>query len=110
MITITLSQPAIEEALLMYISDMGVNTTDAQITVDITAGRGPNGFTASVTMETPKSTKKAKTVISSDLIPKITKPIKEEIEEPVKSDDSSIEPSNKLVVPKSGEDITSLFD
>lgn len=45
---IDLIQDEIEEALVSYITTQGIDLSQKQVAVSLTAGRGPSGFTASV--------------------------------------------------------------
>lgn len=85
-IILTLDQEAIREALLDYISNMGVDISSCTAQLDMTAGRGSNGYTASVTL-----TK--------------SKPNKNEIESLAKQDAARAELAKYLNTPEK-EDIT----
>lgn len=56
-IILTLDQEAIREALIDYISNMGVDISSCTAQLDMTAGRGSNGYTASVTLTKNKPNK-----------------------------------------------------
>jgi hypothetical protein len=45
---IKLNQKEIEQALIAYISNQGVSTSGKTIVVDMTAGRGENGISATI--------------------------------------------------------------
>lgn len=45
---IDLNQPEIEDALVSFITTQGIDLSQKKVEVSLTAGRGPNGFTASV--------------------------------------------------------------
>lgn len=47
---IELQNDEIEEALVAYVAGQGIDIADKEISVDMTAGRGPNGYTASITL------------------------------------------------------------
>jgi hypothetical protein len=80
MITITLSQSDLEEALLKYIQDLGVSIHGADVSVDLTAGRGANGFSASINLDFPKK-------VDIPVIPMVGKKILSNMEAMVKEMD-----------------------
>jgi len=47
---IQLSQPEIEKAIILYITNQGIDLDDKSIEVEMTAGRKGNGHTAQVTI------------------------------------------------------------
>lgn len=47
---ITLNDKEITDALIQYVDTMGVNTSGKEVTVDMTAGRGSNGYKAEITI------------------------------------------------------------
>ena len=62
---VVLKDQEIKDALKNYVGHLGVNMVGKEVSVDITAGRGPSGYTASVSItereEAPvKNTRKKK--------------------------------------------------
>lgn len=45
---ITIVQSEIEDAIRGYVSDQGIDLSGKQLEVDLTAGRGSSGFTATI--------------------------------------------------------------
>ena len=54
---IELNHEEIEAALKAYVGQQGINIDNKAISVDMTAGRGEKGYTASITIEPMTSTK-----------------------------------------------------
>lgn len=105
MITITLSQSDLEEALLKYIQGLGVSTTGADISIDLTAGRGANGFSAAINLDFPK-----KPDIPTGLIPRKGE-ILRHMEGMVKEmDEPEITVKPEPIPVNNKEVVTSLFD
>ena len=103
MITITLSQSDLEEALLKYIQDLGVSIHGADVSVDLTAGRGANGFSASINLDFPKK-------VDIPVIPMVGKKIPQNMEETVKEMDEPETPVKPEPIPVNNKvDVTSLF-
>ena len=75
-LTVTLDQSAIEEALLDYIVKMGLNINRCTAAVDMTAGRGVNGFSASITLRT-------KPAVQDTPVVRATTKLVEEVPSPV---------------------------
>ena len=48
---ITLNQAEIEQALRQYAASQGIDTQGKQVEVSLTAGRGPNGFSAELNIQ-----------------------------------------------------------
>lgn len=80
MITIVLQQVAIEESLINYIENLGVNVKDKKIDVDLTAGRGANGFSASITLSKKSDNPNVPKVEIRTVEPKIMEPQQQEVE------------------------------
>ncbi len=47
---ITLVHAEIEAALINYVATQGIDISDKDVTVDMTAGRGGNGYTAEISI------------------------------------------------------------
>lgn len=45
---ITLNQTEIEKAIIAFVGNQGISITGSNVTVALTAGRGPNGVTATI--------------------------------------------------------------
>lgn len=80
MITIVLQQVAIEESLINYIENLGVNVKDKKIDVDLTAGRGANGFSASITLSKKSDNPHVPQEQIRAAEPKIMEPQQQEVE------------------------------
>lgn len=52
-LTITVDADAIKEALVAYVAAQGLSLEGKDVDVSITAGRGPNGFSANIDITTP---------------------------------------------------------
>ena len=66
---ITLNQTEIETALRRYVNDQ-VNIREGHdITIDLKAGRGPEGFTATIDIVAPGATKAAEPTVASKPTP-----------------------------------------
>ncbi len=48
---IELSEPEIKTALISYIGTQGINLEGKNVSVELTAGRGPNGHSASINID-----------------------------------------------------------
>lgn len=57
-ITLSINQAAIEAALIAYVKDMGIDLSNADTSVSLTAGRGANGYTADITIQKQSSNQK----------------------------------------------------
>lgn len=57
-LTITIDYEAIQEALVAYIANQGLDITNKEVNVQMTAGRGANGYSAAITIisNTPSNT------------------------------------------------------
>ena len=53
---LTFDSSEIEQALISYVSTQGIDLADKNVTVSMTAGRGPNGHTAELDITTKKET------------------------------------------------------
>lgn len=51
MMTITINQSAIEQALRDWVSKQGIDTANKEIQVQLTAGRGRNGYSAEILID-----------------------------------------------------------
>jgi len=49
-LTITIDSEAIQEALVAYIANQGLDITNKEVKVQMTAGRGANGYSAAITI------------------------------------------------------------
>ncbi len=46
--SITIEEPAIKQAIIQHVNTMGVNTDGKEVTILLKAGRGTNGYTATI--------------------------------------------------------------
>ena len=63
---IQLDQEELEEAIQAFITSQGIDLTNIIVDIDLTAGRGPNGFTAIVAL----SKKETETESVTSVVPK----------------------------------------
>lgn len=84
-ITLTIDQSAIEEALLDYVEKMGMSITNCDTSLDMTAGRGANGFSASITLTKRKEPSQVKTACTSE---NPVAEVQKQVEEPPKQKES----------------------
>lgn len=97
---ITLDQQEIEKAITNYVGNQGIAIADKHINIELHAGRGPNGLSASIDiLEAPPEKEKAPKKQARKLAKK-EDPVKEEVtqeeetptEEPPFEEDSAEEP------------------
>ena len=53
---LTFDSSEIEQALISYVSTQGIDLADKNVSVSMTAGRGPNGHTAELDITTKPTT------------------------------------------------------
>lgn len=95
---ITLNQDEIETAIKDYVGNQIVIAEDMEISVDMKAGRGDNGYTATLDIR-PAKTAKKKTVYRST--PQATEPA----EEPKIARGATGKAANEVEEPKASEEI-----
>lgn len=71
--SVNIDQENIVQALTNHLTLLGVDTTGKEVSVDLTAGRGSNGFSADITVSdepAPKATKTTKAKAAKKAEPK----------------------------------------
>lgn len=97
---LTFNSQEIEQALISYVSTQGINLSDKDVTVNMTAGRGPNGHTAELDITNKAMSKSsAPTPPPSEVI--VNPPSTEEEPSPFLEDNLEPEDATPL---KFGED------
>ena len=91
-IVLNLTNQEIEEALLTYISDAGIDMEDKTTVIAVTAGRKGNGLRAEITIN-PKST--SNSGLNTDIVidTSITGQVPEPVEESVVSEALELTPA-----------------
>lgn len=59
---IQIDQEEIETGIRSYIKDQGIDLSNVDVTIDLTAGRGDKGFTAVIALEATRNNKKVAAV------------------------------------------------
>ncbi|WAK44952.1 hypothetical protein Fifi067_00032 [Erwinia phage Fifi067] len=72
---VTLNQQEIETALKTYINDQITIKDGMEITIDLKAGRGPEGFSANIDIAPPKTPVKGQAAAAAKPTPAVAKPV-----------------------------------
>ena len=95
---IELNEIEIIEAIIEYVSDKGINTTDKQVDVTLVAGRGSNGHSANIALATRSTegtvTKEPESVGDQDMTDPETDDEPDTFE--VEEESASIPPTTEL--------------
>jgi len=95
---IIINEDEILEAIKGYISNQGIITAGREITVELTAGRGPNGSRATVEITKPDGSPTTHEVFSSDDEKAVEKAV-DDVEEVIKEKPEPKETSEAAVFP-----------
>jgi len=95
---IIINEDEILEAIKGYISNQGIVTAGREITVELTAGRGPNGSRATVEITKPDGSPTTHEVFSSDDEKAVEKAV-DDVEEVIKEKPEPKETSEAAVFP-----------
>ena len=95
---IIINEDEILEAIKGYISNQGIITAGREITIELTAGRGPNGSRATVEITKPDGSPTTHEVFSSDDEKAVEKAV-DDVEEVIKEKPEPKETSEAAVFP-----------
>lgn len=104
---LTFNSQEIEQALISYVAYQGIDLSNKDVSVNMTAGRGPNGHTAELNITTIDDAKQDLKVVTEDHEVVVKSPYtekeKEEEEEPSPFLEDDVEPEDATAL-KFGED------
>lgn len=75
---INLIETEIHDALIQYITNQGIDISGKDVTVSLTAGRGPSGHKAAVDILNAGSTKVSSEEAAPDNVAQVTEPAEEQ--------------------------------